>query len=323
MKNPIFAGIDVGGTKISAGIVAETGKILHQDKRPTPPRATSKEILNVIIELLRDLSRDAKLNLNDLSGIGIGIPGIVHAKGDKILITPNINLSGFPLSQEVAKKTGVQAALGNDVNLGLLGEKWLGAGQGAENIVGIFPGTGVGGAIIINGKLYLGAQGLAAEIGHMIMDLNGPPCSCGNSGCLEALTSRWAIERDIRQAVKKGAKTAVTELTEGNLSLIKSRILKKALKRKDPLVTEVLKNVSEILGKACISLRHLLNPEKIILGGGVIEACADFMIPIIKKTAQRDPFFAKLDSCLIVKSQLGDDAVILGAVALIREPAKK
>lgn len=238
------------------------------------------------------------------------------------MATPNINLAKFPLARELRKRFHVPVSLSNDVNLGLLGEKWFGAAKNAKNVVGLFPGTGLGGAIIIDGKLYTGTNGAAAEIGHMIVEPQGPLCSCGNRGCLEAVASRWAIERDIRQAVKSGERTIITHFTSGNLRLIKSKALKKALDAKDPLVTRIMKNASCALGKSCISLRHILNPDVIVLGGGVIEACGDFMLPIIKKVFSSDPFFKKIDRCRIVASQLKDDAVILGAIALARENSR-
>jgi glucokinase len=319
MKNKFFIGVDVGGTKILSGLVTGEGDILTRAKVSVEPKSDPDQVLKTISSLIAEVLDAEKRKAEDLSGIGVGIPGIIDDKKDKILTTPNIDLSGFPLKRELEKKLSVPVYLGNDVNLGLLGEKWLGAGKNADYIVGIFPGTGVGGAIIINGRLFTGSQGLAAEIGHMIIDPQGPMCSCGNRGCLEALAGRWAIERDIRQAVKDGEKTFVLELVDGDLSAIKSKILKKALSKGDPLVTKIMKKASEALGTACISLRHLLNPELIILGGGMIEACDDFILPIVIKISESDPFFSKLDHCEIVKSRLEDDAVILGAVALARE----
>ncbi len=207
--------------------------------------------------------------------------------------------------------------MANDVNAGLLGEAWLGAAKGLEHVVGIFPGTGVGGAVLIEGKMLLGKQGAATELGHMIVDVNGPLCHCGNYGCLESLTSRWAIERDIRSLVKAGRRTIITRLNDGKLDQIKSRVLKDALAKKDPLAMSVMTKVATILGKASVSLNHTFNPQVIIFGGGVIKACGSMMLPIIQRHVQQDPFFKKFNSCQIRQSTLGDDAVILGAVKLV------
>ena len=318
MKKKLFVGVDVGGTKIAAALVSADGTILAREKLSSPARSNAATFAKTISGIIEDLLDSKKIKRKNLSGIGVGVPGIVDAKKNKIVMTPNINLSGFPLAQNLEQKFGVRVRLGNDVNLGLLGEKWLGAGRKAQNLIGLFPGTGVGGAIIIDGKLYTGHQGVAAELGHMIMDLKGPRCGCGNFGCLEAMTSRWAIERDIRNEIKKGRRTIIQKLVKRDLTTIKSKTLREALDKKDPLVTSVIKNASLVLGNACVSLNHIFNPEAIILGGGVIEACGEYIIPIIKGTVSSDPFFKKLKTCQILPSQLADDAVILGAVALFK-----
>ena len=209
--------------------------------------------------------------------------------------------------------------MANDVNAGLLGEAWAGAAHGLSHVVGIFLGTGVGGAVISDGQLLLGAQGAATELGHMIVSMDGPLCHCGNHGCLEALVSRWAIERDIRLAVKSGRKTIVTKLNDGKLGMIKSRILKEALSKNDAVVKAVLTRAAMVLGKTAVSLNHMFNPQAIILGGGVIKACGDFILPIVTKEVKADPFFKKFNTCRVLSSQLGDDAVILGAARLVQQ----
>lgn len=318
MHHKLYIGLDIGGTKLAAAIVDENGKILARVKEPTPPRAQPRAILAALRTALKELLNDAGISKKNISGIGVGIPGLVDPAGKEILRTPNIALTHFPLARELKKTFPVPILLGNDVNIGLLGEHWLGAGQNQENLISLFFGTGVGGGIISNGKLLTGAQGFAAELGHMTMALQGPLCHCGNHGCLEALTSRWAIERDIRQAIGQGKKSIITEFTEGKLHTIKSKALKKALNKHDAVVTKILRKVAKTIGNACISLKHILNPDLIILGGGVIEACGDFILPIVQKEVKADPFFAKIDSCRIVNAQLTDDAVILGAVALVK-----
>ncbi|MBN1384137.1 MAG: ROK family protein [Elusimicrobia bacterium] len=319
MKNKFFIGIDVGGTKISAGLVTDSGKILSREKHPTPKKAKHKKIFSVILKLIKNILGEKNLTSKDLEAIGIGIPGIVDTEKGQILTTPNINLAGFDIVKKIRKRFKVKVFIGNDVNLGTLGEKWLGAARNAKNVIGIFPGTGVGGGIIINGKLLTGTSGAAAEIGHIIIDVNGPKCTCGNRGCIEAVAGRWAIERDIRNAVKDGEKTLITKLLGKNPKTIKSKVLKKALKKKDALVTDIIKHASKNLGKVCITLRHILDPEAIVFGGGLVEACGKFILPIIKKTLDKDPFFSRIPECKIVESRLGDDAVILGAVALARQ----
>ncbi len=318
-----YIGVDVGGTKISAALVGPSGQILARDKYSTLQGAKPSTIGCQVEDIIQEILSDAKIKSNAIYGIGLGIPGIVDAKTNKILVTPNIQLAGYPLSQNLRKKFRVKVLLGNDANLGLLAEKWLGAGKKAQNLVGLFLGTGVGGGIIIDGKLYTGSQGVAAELGHMIIDINSKVLNAGLLGTLEALASRRAIERQIREAIRAGKKTILTELTGGNLKTIKSKLIYKALKKKDPFTVRIMNDLCGVLGKACISLRHILNPDMIIFGGGLIEACGEYILPRVKKISDQNPFLAGIDRCAIVQSVLGDDAVIYGAVALLKQSENK
>lgn len=322
MKKKFFIGIDVGGTKISLALVNSKGKIILKDKIPTPYKASSQQIVKVIAQLIRNITKQAQAKNKKLAGIGIGIPGIVDSQRGVVVSTPNINLSGCNLSGELKKIFDLPVLIGNDVNLGLLGEYWLGAAAGMKDVLGLFPGTGVGGAIIINGKIIEGVNGAASEFGHMLVEENGPKCNCGNYGCLEALTSRWAIERDIRKDLALGKKTILTKLTNGDLRVIKSKLILQALKDKDPVVSEIIAKVAKVLGRACISLRHIFDCQAIVFGGGLIEACSNYILPGVIRVVNADPFFSKLPPLIIASSQLEDDAVILGAVALVKEYLK-
>lgn len=323
MSEKYYIGIDVGGTKISAGLVNDKGKVLSRYKHKTPRGKDRKELLRSVSDVIEELLEENSLSNKDIAGIGLGVPGLLDKKREKILTSPNMNTSGLAIVPELRRKFKVDVAADNDVNVGVLGECWLGAAKGLKNVIGIFPGTGVGGGIVVNNELYVGGTGAAAEMGHVIVDDKGPMCTCGNRGCLEAIAGRWAIERDIRLAVKKGRKTLITKLSKNGLKVIKSGVLAQALKKKDALTLEIMRNVSEKLGTACINLRHIFDPEMIVLGGGIVEACGDFMMPIIKKVFASDRYFPK-KGCRLVLSKLGDDAIILGAVALVyNEPSKE
>lgn len=319
IKNKVYVGIDIGGTKIAVGLVDQAGKLLAVDKCPTPEPGTGARILHLVEKLVRELLDKAGANVSSLRGIGAGVPGIVRPDHRSILITPNVGLSRYPLAALLERSFKTKVVLGNDVNLGVLGEKWFGTGKGIDNIVGLFPGTGVGGAIIIDGKLITGSQGAAGEIGHMVLDMHSSQKSAGLYGTLEALASRRAIEREIRKAVARKVPTVITKIQKGKLGTIKSRVIAEALQRKDPLAVRVMNEACHVLGQACVSLRHILNPEMIILGGGVIEACGDYMLPRIRNISEADPFFKGIDNCRIERSLLGDDAVILGAVVLLKQ----
>lgn len=313
-----YIGIDIGGTKIAQALIRHDGKIFGRTKVSTPKGAPPREIYAAVLKSLEQLLKEAQLPKSKIKGIGLAVPGIVDTHKHRILAAPNIRLAGYALNQRLRRKFRVPVVMVNDVNAGLLGEAWLGAAKGLKHVAGIFPGTGVGGAAIIDGKLLLGLQGAATEFGHIIVSPAGPLCHCGNYGCLEALASRWAIERDIRQLLKSGQKSVIVQLTNGKLSTIKSRILKEALKRNDKVVKSVLTKASVILGKAAISLNHIFNPQAILFGGGLIKGCGHFMLPIVQKSLKADPFFKKFNSCRILQSKLGDDAVPLGAVRLLQ-----
>src|SRR5580658_9617674 len=244
-----YIGLDIGGTKIAGALVSASGKILTRTKTSTPKKVKPKDIYNCITDAIDELIHAGSIKPALIKGIGVGVPGIVDTRNHHILAAPNIALTGFPLSASLKRKYHKRVVMTNDVNAGLLGEAWLGAAKGLSHVVGIFPGTGVGGAVISDGVLLLGAQGAATELGHVIVSIDGPLCHCGNRGCLESLTSRWAIERDIRLEVKAGQSTIVSKLNDGKLDMIKSRILKDALAKNDAVVKAVMAKAARVLGK--------------------------------------------------------------------------
>ncbi len=314
----LYIGVDIGGTKISAGLVDSRGKILSSQKCPTPVKGEGAQIFRQTKSLIAGLLASQQLKSNQIRGIGIGIPGIVRPNHRDILRTPNVQLAGYPLARNLELIFRTKVILNNDVNVGLLGEHWRGIAKGVQDVVGIFLGTGVGGAIIIRGELVLGAQGAAAELGHMILDLDSSKESAGLCGTLEALASRRAIERELKNAIQKGKKTILARFYAKSPRVIKSSVIAQALEARDPLTRKVMGKACAVLGQACITIRHILNPAMIVLGGGLIEACGDYMVPKVRKIFNRDPFFKGIDSCSIERSLLGDDAVVLGAVAFFK-----
>jgi len=177
MKTKLYIGIDIGGTKISSGLINDKGRVLTRQKISTPHAASRPKTIRAIIDIIEQTMAEAGKIHSDISGIGIGIPGLVDARKGKVIITPNMHLSGVNIAKEIRAKFKTPVKIGNDVNLGLLGEKWLGCAKGKENAVCLFLGTGIGGGIIAENKLITGAHGAAAEIGHMIINLGGPKCT--------------------------------------------------------------------------------------------------------------------------------------------------
>ncbi len=319
----LYLGVDVGGTKVQASVVRESGEILSRKRRKTPRNEQPDRELHAIEAAIERAVAAARSTLKAIHAIGIAIPGVVDPREGHIVVTPNMNLTGVPIGNHLRGRFGVPVAVGNDCNLGALGECWLGAARDAKSVFAILLGTGIGGGFVRKGKLWRGAREAAAEIGHIVMQIGGPPCGCGNRGCLEALASRTAIERDIRRAIDAGRSSVVTDLTQGDLTVIRSRVLRKSLKAGDDVVTEVMRRAAEVLGHACLTVRHLIDPEVILLGGGVIEACADFVVPIVREIVDADRLPGAREGGAVAVSALGDDAVVLGAVALARAASGK
>ena len=314
----LYLGVDVGGTKIQASVAEESGAIRGRQRCPTPRDVGPEQVLAAIERLVEQVLDQQKLDASKLAAMGVAVPGVVDPELGRIVVTPNMTLTGVALGSHLEARFHVPVALGNDCNLGALGETWLGSARRANSALGIFVGTGIGGGFVRKGKLWRGAREAAGEIGHIVMQIGGPKCGCGNHGCLEALASRTAIENQLRAAVGAGRQTVLTELLGGDLQVIRSSALRQALDKEDPLVTETLRHTSEILGYACLTVRHLIDPEVIVLGGGVIEACSDFVLPIVENIVGSDQLPGARPGGRVLASALGDDAVSLGAVALAR-----
>ncbi len=322
-KPRLYLAVDVGGTKLQASLVEETGTILGRQRDPTPRSGGPEQAVVAIERIIEKTLKDKGLSPGDLTALGLAIPGVVDPDEGRIVFTANMALSGVEIRSHLESRFRVPVALGNDCNLGVMGEAWLGSARRARTAVAILVGTGIGGGMVRKGKLWRGARESALEIGHTIIQIHGPVCGCGNHGCLEALASRTAIEKQIRAAVAEGRSTALTEIVGGNLEVIRSRALRQALEAGDPLVSEVIHRAAETLGYACINVRHLIDPDVIVLGGGVIEACSDFILPVVENVVASDGLPGAREGGRVVISALGDDAVVLGAVALARSLVRR
>lgn len=316
-----FVGIDVGGTKIQATLATAGGDIRESKRLATPREGGAEAILAAIKQVVDELLTSAGVALKDIAGIGVGVPGVTDFKRGEVIVTPNMNLGRFALGPYLENYFKVPVVVENDCNLGTFGECWLGAGQGAESVFGIFVGTGIGGGFVRKRKIWRGARKAAGEVGHIVMELNGPLCGCGNRGCLEALASRSAIERQIREAIGQGRPSVLAEAISQGAEVIRSKMLRNALQAGDALVSEVLAKAAEYIGAACLTVRHLLDPEVIILGGGLMEACHEFMMPIIERIFASDRLPGASGTSRVALSALEDDAVVLGAVALAAQKA--
>jgi glucokinase len=310
-----FIGVDVGGTKIQAAVISRFGVVHQRHRTLTPRQGGAKAILKTVIETISAVLEEADAS-DALNGIGLAVPGLLDYKKNRVDAAPNIDIAGLNLIAPLQKKFHVPATFANDTDAATLGEKWVGSARDANTAVGVFVGTGIGGGILVNRKLLRGTRYSAAEVGHIIMDLHGPTCGCGNRGCLEAVAGRVAMERDIRRAIADGQTTVLAEWIGGPDEPIRSGLLRRALDANDKLVTKILTRAGEALGQAALTLRHIFEPDVMIFGGGVMEACGDFLMPIIEADVPADPYFGPRPGGRVVQSALGDDAGVLGAAAL-------
>jgi glucokinase len=260
-----------------------------------------------------------------LRAVSIGAPGAVDPEHGVVYHAPNLGWDEVPLGAKLGKLLRVPVFAENDVNVGVVGEHALGAGRGAQELVGIFVGTGIGGGIISKGELYLGARGAAAEVGHMIVQVDGPLCSCGNHGCIEALASRTAMERDVRAAIRARQKSCVLKLmAERGKERMTSSIIQRALKKHDPVMRNVMKRAQHYLGILVANVVNMLDPECVVIGGGIAERLGEYFVAPIRKTAYEN-FLRRHDAerVRIVAGTLGDNAGPLGAVVLARRRLRK
>jgi len=272
---------------------------------------------------VRDAVDEADLTLKQVAGIGIGAPGAVDFASGTVIFAPNLEgWKDVPLKKQLEKLLGVPVFVENDCNISMLGVYVSELKSKPRHAVGIFVGTGIGGGLIINGELYSGFGHTAGEIGHMVVDVNGPKCGCGNKGCFEALASRTAIFQQIKAGVKDGQKTQLTEMLGDDLSDLRSNDLRKAIRRGDKFVERIVEVAAEYIGIATANLINILNPEVVVLGGGVIEALADEVMSVVVETANDYAMPGTMKGVEIIASKLGDSAGITGGAVLARRETK-
>lgn len=311
-------GIDLGGTKILAAVVDQHGHLLGSAKRKTRSERGVTTVIERIVKTALEATADAHLDISAIQAIGIGAPGVADYRAGVIEFAPNLsNWVNVPLGPLLERELEAPVIVANDVDAGTFGEFTVGAARAYHSAVGVFPGTGIGGGIILNDQLWRGARNAAGEIGHMVVMIDGPTCGCGRRGCIEALASRTAIERDIAGELRGGRSSVITELIDIDKGKITSGVLAEALAMRDPLVTDVIERAAYHLGVFTGSLVNALDPECIVYGGGLIEACADVMLPIIRDSMLRHLIRPVEPGNLpVLEAALGDNAVVLGAAML-------
>jgi glucokinase len=269
-----------------------------------------------VARCVRDAVDECDLSMKQIRGVGIGAPGAVDTEEGRVIFAPNLSWKDVPLKKALEKQLELPVFVNNDCKLHTLGVYEAELKARPRHLIGIFLGTGIGAGLIIDGKLYTGFNGSAGEIGHMVIDVDGPECGCGNRGCFEALASRRAIFRTIQTAVKKGQDTLLTEMLGKDLADLRSGDLRKAIRRGDKFVERVIEQAAEYTGIAVGNLINLFNPEFIVLGGGIIEQLEHEMISIIEKVARAHALPGTAKGIQITATRLGDDAGITGGAVI-------
>jgi glucokinase len=320
----IYVGVDLGGTKILAVAFDSKLKVLATEKVKTPRAANASSVVAALTEAVRSAIASANDGSSrELGGVGVAVPGPLDRAAGIVKYTPNMGFKDYPLGKELSSLFNAPSFLENDVQAGVYGELRAGALRGKRNAVGVFVGTGIGGGIVIDGKLYRGATGSAGEVGHMIILEGGAACGCGNYGCLEALASRTAMAKDAIAQASTGKAPALYELAGSDLRKCRSSVLFDSIEAGDKSVKKVMDRAASWLGVGLANLVHVLNPEAIVVGGGVVTRFGQkFLDRSI--ASMEDHLMPGLSSTVkVLLSELGDLAVPTGAACIAIEAASQ
>jgi glucokinase len=311
-------GIDLGGTKIQTAVVDERGEVLGQARRPTPTSGGPQDVAEAMAEALREAAREAGVESNALAGVGVGSPGDANEKTGVVSSARNLPdwEGSFPLAENLESALGTQVKVGNDVQVATEAEFHLGAGQEFQSLIGVFWGTGVGGGLVLDGKPWLG-RGAAGEIGHVVVKRGGAKCPCGRRGCMEAYAGRSAMEAEARRQHEEGHKTDLFKLMEKHEKpRLTSGIWERALDHGDHLAEKLIERAVEALGTGVASSVNLLDPEAVIIGGGLGVRFGERLMDPLMEEMDKHLFLNERPPAVRVAS-LGDLGGAIGASLLI------
>ncbi len=309
--------LDVGGTKVLGAIFNSKDEIIYRlKKRSKSGGSASADVEKVIIDVVEEMIRESGIDRKDLKAIASCAPGVIDQEKGIVLFCPNLPWKDYDIAGTMQKQFGVPFFVGNDVNLGVLGEYHFGAGRGYKNIVGFFVGTGMGGGLILNGSLYTGHQFKAAEYGHLILDPEGPLCNCGQRGCLEAFSSKQGMSAYIRQQVGRGrASVMADDVKDG---VFRSKRLKNALSAGDKVAEEAVDRACHYLAVATGNMINTFSPDLVLYGGGIIETLGDLFLNKILAEVDRYCMPQIRSTVELKTASLGDDSVLYGDLAMIK-----
>ena len=316
MTQKVAIGIDLGGTNIKAGLLSQDGRLVRKLSVPTGQDKSPEGVVARMVEAARDVATQAGVGRDDLVGAGIGAPGGLTHKTGVIHRPPNLPEWGdVPLRDMLAEQLEMPCTLDNDANAAAMGEHRGGAGRGVDDLVLLTLGTGIGGGIIVGGRLVRGHYDCAAEIGHMILFPGGRQCPCGQLGCFEAYASADSTARLAVEAIEAGEASSLKQLLEDGQT-IGSREVQNAAEAGDGLAGRIWDQMCYYLAVGCVTIQHMTNPRRVLLGGGVV-AAGEFLFEPVRRHLDRIKWHVTDDLPEIVPAALGNDAGIVGAAACL------
>ena len=313
-----WIGFDIGGTKMLALILDSEYNVVGRLKRMVGVHRDNETITASIIDIIQGVLRKSDITTGQLSGIALATAGIIDVDQGIIEFTPNLHLKNLPLRSRLEAAFELPVLIENDANSGVYGEFMRGAAQGFRHVVGIFIGTGVGGGIIVDGRLYTGARGSAAEIGHIVVHPDGHRCNCGKYGCLEAYVSRKALAKELVGLAAMGDSPTIQQLAGTDMAAIKSRVIMAAVEAREPAVIEMVNRSAYYLGIGMANCASIFNPEMIVLGGGLVGKLGSGYIDVAEQVMRQHVLPQIGDYVEVRPAALGDNAVAIGVVAQLR-----
>jgi len=313
-------GVDIGGTNVVVGLVPEDGGAPRALRVRTtsslgPPDEVVGHLARIIDGVVRDGLAEVGARREDVIGVGIGSPGPLDLASGVVIDAFNLGWKDFALRDRVAEAVGLPASLDNDANCATWGEFWQGAGKGVRNLVGVTLGTGIGGGVILDGRLVHGASASAGELGHMTIDFSGRRCKCGNYGCLEAYASGPNIAARAREGIEAGAESVLLDLVGGDIERITAVTVYEAILQGDAYAGEVMVETAKLLGAGIANIVNILNPDAVVIVGGVTRA-GDYLFTPLRSEVRRRAFKSAERVCRIVPGALPETAGVIGAAGL-------
>ena len=319
MREQYILGVDLGGTKVIVGAMpADGSRTIGVQSVPTHAELGAEGVVDGIVATIEAVIADTMSATGaargDFIGVGIGAPGPLDRQRGLVIVAPNLGWKDFPLRERISERVGLPATLDNDANCATVGEWWQGAARGARHVVGITIGTGIGGGLIIDGRLFHGASDVAGEIGHTTIELNGRYCMCGNYGCLEAYASGPAIATRAREVlVRELTESLLPRLVNGDLDRLTAQTVYDAAKSGDAVANEIVRDTARYLGVGIANLLNIVNPDVVVVAGGVTQA-GDALFGPLRAEVRRRAFRPAVEGARIVPGGLPGTAGVVGAV---------